>query len=123
MSRPGEDVSSKLVINSGLGTPQSALLNQFITELAETKAAAIIAKTCTGDCANHHVGEGGAVAVAALDAEIGSSTDNQASQVGLCVHSCGKHLGQNIQSREGDRVCHHSHIDEFMDRPPRVLRP
>jgi hypothetical protein len=34
MSGPGENVSSKLVIDSGLGTPQSALLNQLIAELA-----------------------------------------------------------------------------------------
>ena len=123
MSRPREDVSSKLVINSGLGTPQSALLNQLIAELAEAKAAPIIAKTRTGDRANHHVGEGRAVAVAALDAEIDSSADDQASQVGLCVHSCGKYLGQNIQSRERGRVRHHGQIDEFLDRPTPKLRP
>src|ERR1700735_1200899 len=45
MSRPREDVSSKLVIDSGLGAPQSALLNQLIAELAEAKTAPIIAKT------------------------------------------------------------------------------
>ncbi len=117
MSRPGEDVSSKLVIDPGLETPQSALLDQLITELAEAKTGPIIAKTRAGDRAKHYVREGRAVAVTALEAEIDCSTDDQASQVGLCVHSCSKHLGQNIQSREGGRVGHHGQINELLDRP------
>src|ERR1700739_892423 len=48
--RPGGDVSSKLVIGSGLETPQSALLDQLITELSEAKTGPIIAKTRAGDC-------------------------------------------------------------------------
>src|SRR5689334_21470817 len=67
MSRPGEAVSSKLVIDSGLENPQSALLDQLITELAEAKTGAIIAKTRAGDRAKHYVREGRAVTITALE--------------------------------------------------------
>src|SRR5260370_16017886 len=100
MSRPGEDVSSKLVIDSGLETRQSALLDQLITELAEAKTGPTVAEPRPSDRAKHYVREGRAVAVTALDAEIGCSTDHQASQVSLCVHSCSKQLGQNVQTRD-----------------------
>ena len=44
MSRPGQDVSSKLVIDPGLEPCQSALLDQLIAELAEAKTGRIVAK-------------------------------------------------------------------------------
>src|SRR6266851_1286766 len=81
MSRPGEDVRSKLVIDSGLETPQSALLDQVAAEPTEPKCSLVVAEEPTGDRAKPFINGTRTIAVAVLEAEIDRLTESQEEEV------------------------------------------
>ena len=81
MSRPGEDPSRKVIIGPGLKTLQSAFLDQIIAELAEAKPGLVIAEARAGHRTKPFKMGARTVGVAALEAQIDRSADDQGKQV------------------------------------------
>ena len=77
MFRPGHHVNCEEHTGPGQETLQAAFFDQFIAEAAETKSGLVVAEMRSGYHAKRYIGEAGAVAVAALEAEIDRPTGNQ----------------------------------------------
>src|SRR5271170_3568567 len=83
MSCPGEDQTSEVSISSGLEAPQSASLDQFAADLAESKSGFIVAEAGACDHAKHHIGEAGSVAVTPFEAKTDRLADDKRKQVNV----------------------------------------
>src|ERR1700732_619286 len=77
MSRQGQNDHSKTQIDPGPEPRQSASFDQVIAELTEARSGLVVAEAHRGLLAKHDIGEARPVAVAALEAEIDRSAEDQ----------------------------------------------
>src|SRR5262249_53701664 len=100
----------------GLEALQPALFDQVIAEPAEAKSGLVVAEARSDHATKPFINEARALTVAALEAEIDNSTDDQASQVRIRIQGRHREFGQNIEGREGCRVAHQRQLDKCLDR-------
>src|SRR5688572_30615650 len=101
MSGPRQDETSEGHVGPGLEARQSAPFDEVMAEPPESESGLIVVEAGSGDHAKASVGEAGAVAVAALQAEIDRPTDDQGKEVRIRMQARRSELGQDIQRGEG----------------------
>ena len=95
---------------------QPALFDQVIAEPAEAKSGLVVAEAGARDHAKERIGGARCVAVAALEAEIDCTADDQGKQVPIRIE-CGRNKpGQHIERRKRRRVAHQRQLDELLNR-------
>src|SRR5271165_5508827 len=81
MSRPWNDVSREVFIGPSLEAFQLALFDQLVAESTESISGRIVAEARPSNIAKRYIVIAGAVAVAALEAEIDGSEDRHARKI------------------------------------------
>ena len=101
MSRPRYDVGPEVFVGPGLEALQLALFDQLAAELTESISGRIVAEARPSNIAKRYIVIAGAVAVAALEAEIDRSADRHARKIRVGMPSGSHEPRQNIQRRGG----------------------
>src|ERR1700752_3935748 len=81
MFRPWHDDISERHIGTGLEARQSAFVDQFTAEPAESESGFVVAEARSGDDAQPDIAEARPVAVAMLEAEVDHPANDERSQV------------------------------------------
>src|SRR6266404_3472027 len=124
VSRPWHDDVPENRIGTRPEALQSALFDQVIAELTESKYdVAVVAEMRTRDHGKPKICETRPVAVAVLEAEIHHPANDERRKIVVAVMCWHDHFAQEVHSVEDLRVGHQGQVNQCLNFPATKLRP
>src|SRR5690242_3669374 len=95
---------------------QSATFEQIATHLSKSITFIVVAEAGAGDYAQCYVVARCAVAVAALQVEIGGAADAKRAQIKVAVQGWYDQAGKHVEGCQSLRILHQRQVNEIIDR-------